>query len=142
MTFTSILGFLFRPAAETLWNSRSRPDRVNQTRLSPWARSPALRCLPRLIDPLGCFDNPIVSRTPSESFARLLRRDELVLVKPGADVVALHRPLESNVTLVTRCIETGAHDVETARPAFIAEVKDLSFDDGFVRLDDKAVCFG
>ena len=85
---------------------------------------------------------PSCRGAPSEPFASLPRRDELVLIEPGADVVALHRPLETNVTRVARRIETGAHDVETARPAFIGKMKDLAADNAFVCLDNKAVCFG
>ena len=32
-----------------------------------------------------------------------------------SDVVALHRPLQSNVALVSGCVDTGAHHVETAK---------------------------
>src|SRR5438477_6101004 len=83
-----------------------------------------------------------MSRAPSKPVARLLRRDEFVLIEPGTNVVALGRPLEANLTLVTCCTDTGAHDIETERPALIAKMKNLTVDNAVVSLNCKAVRLG
>ena len=88
------------------------------------------------------FDDSIVPRTPSEAVTGLLRRDELVLVEPGADVVALLGTLESDFALVARRVETGAHDVEAARPVLIGKMENFAVDDAVVCLDHQPIGFG
>src|SRR5687767_9246622 len=81
-------------------------------------------------------------RAPSQPFAGLLRRDELVLIEPGADVVALLRSLEADFILVTSGIGAGAHDIDAEWPAFVGKMKYLAFDGAVVGLDHKAIGFG
>src|SRR6185437_1778261 len=75
----------------------------------------ALCCDPGSIDRLDAFDDAGVARTPPQPVARLLRGHEFVLVEPGADIVALGRPLAADLTGVARRSDAGAHDIEAAR---------------------------
>src|SRR5579862_4768171 len=119
MTFTSISAFL-------LVCARKRLGILGPASIVSIG---GLCCFPRFINPLGTFDDAAVRRAPPEPFARLLRRDKLVLVKPATYVVAFGRSLKSNFTLIIRRVETCAHNIETERPELIAKVKDLAIDD-------------
>src|SRR4051812_3593839 len=63
---------------------------------------------------------------PAQALARLLGRDEFILVEPGADVIALFRLLEADLALVAGGGNAGTHHVETEREEIVRQMEYLA----------------
>src|SRR3989304_4424834 len=74
-------------------------------------------------EPFRRCDDAIMPRGPAETLARLAGRAVCVLVEPHADVIALYRLRAPYLAFVTCGVHATAHDVETARPMFIDNMK-------------------
>src|SRR5579863_4015427 len=105
-------------------------------------KSGALRRGPRRMNRFHTFDDAGMTRAPAEAVARLLRGHELVLVEPGADIVALRRSFAASLAGITGCGDASAHDVEDVRTQFVSDMKDLAGDGTVIGLGREPIGFG